>query len=72
MKAITYNKENECSKQDGIAPSDILYSGPIDKIQDSDLATWGIGYMDLAELLKQANGKEDEDSVCIVLSDDGI
>lgn len=72
MKAITFNKQNECSKQDGIAPSDIIYAGPIGKIQDSDLATWGIGYMDLAELLKQANGKEDEDSVFILLSDDGL
>jgi hypothetical protein len=72
MKAITYGNENECEKQEGVSPASILYAGRIDEIQDSHLAAWGIGYLELAELLKQANGKEDEDSVCIILSDDGI
>lgn len=68
MKAITYNSENECQKQDGIAPNQIIYSGRIDEISDGNLAKWGIGYNDLATLLKEANGNIDEDSV-ILLAD---
>lgn len=65
MKAKTFNKNNECAIQDGIAPSDIIYCGPIDAITDSFLAENGLSYNDIAELLAMANGKEDEDSILI-------
>lgn len=32
IKAITFNKDNECKKQDGIAPASILFCGSIDKL----------------------------------------
>jgi hypothetical protein len=70
MKAITYNKENECQKQEGVAPNMIIYSGRIDAISYENLSNWGIGYNDLADILKDANGESDEDSVLLLIDED--
>lgn len=67
MKAITYNSENQFQKQDGIAPNRIIYSGRIDEVSDADLVKLGIGYNDLATLLKGADGDADEDHVLLLV-----
>lgn len=66
MRIITYNKENECEKQDGVSPDSILYAGPIEGITDAQLVDWGIGYNDIAYMLKEANGTEDEDFMLLI------
>lgn len=64
MKAITFNKQNECQKQDGISPEQILYCGSIDNITDEILENNGLNYSSFFDLLKAA--KEDEDFVLLV------
>ena len=64
MKAITFNKENECQKQDGISPDQIIYCGSIDGITDEVLEKNGLNYSSFFNLLCDA--KEDEDFVLLI------
>jgi hypothetical protein len=64
MKVITFNKENECEKQEGISPEQIIYCGSIDNITDEVLEKNGLNYSSFFKLL--TNAKEDEDSILLV------
>jgi len=64
MKAITFNKENECQKQEGISPEQIVYSGSIENISDEVLNKNGLTYSSFFNLISDA--KEDEDFVLLI------
>lgn len=63
-KAITFCKENECKKQDGISPESIIYCGRIEDVKDEHLIEAGWGYNEFFNSL--ADAKENEDCVLIV------
>ena len=44
MKVITFNKANECEKQEVISPEQIIYCGSIDNIPDEVLEKNGLNY----------------------------
>jgi hypothetical protein len=64
MKAITFNKTNECEKQEGISPEQIVYCGSIENITDVTLENNGLDYSSFFNLLSDA--KEDEDFVLLI------
>ena len=63
-KVITFNKDNECKNNDGIAPDTIIYCGKIEDVNDEVLQDAELNYSSFFDLLKDA--KENEDSCIIV------
>lgn len=63
-KVIPFNKENECKKNDGIAPDTIIYCGKIEDVNDEVLQDAQLNLSSFFDLMKDA--KEDEDSCIIV------
>lgn len=63
VKAITFNKANECEKQKGISPESIIYCGEISEVAEGALVKSGLNYEKFFNLLKDA--KEGEDYVII-------
>ena len=65
MNIIFFNKENECNKQNNIAPSEILYSGLIQDVPENIIYDEFGGYEQFINAGKLA--KENE-PYCIITS----
>ena len=64
MEVITFSKENECEKQDGIAPNTIIFSGKIEDVPEPIIYEYFGSYKDF--FYECRNAQEDEEYCCIV------
>lgn len=58
-KIITFNKENECSKQEGVSPDSIIYCGKIDGVLESDLIEAGLTRENFDDAINSAKSNDD-------------
>ena len=65
MNIIFFNKDNECNKQNNIAPSEILYSGLMQDVPESIIYNEFGGYEQFINIRRLA--KENE-LYCIITS----
>jgi len=65
-QVITFNKQNECSKQDGIAPNQIIYVGKIEDVPEPIIYEHFGSYKDFFYECRDA--KEDEDC-CVIIKE---
>ena len=60
IRIVTYNQENECEKQDGVAPDSLVYCGYIFDITDNILKKVDLSFEKLFELLKKIREKDED------------
>lgn len=59
IRIVAYNAENECEKQDGVAPASLIYCGAISDVTEDVLTEACINYSIFFDMLKDAKENGD-------------